>query len=199
MLGSETQYAYGYEIFITDDRAFVFASSEVWNDLWRGGPVPVSDDDVAITEAEETLLESASPDELDAPVEGSILPGTYFGPQTLIIEVDLSDPDTLTVANTMLIDGRYVSARSIGETARVVVTSPPQDLGFLYPSSSGTEDKAEEANRQVILESTAEDWIPGYTVIDPDGSSESGRACRLRQYPRSRRIWWLRHPVDRHA
>ena len=175
VLGFETQYAYGYEIFITDDRAFVFASSEVWNDLWRGGPVPVSDDDVAITEAEETLLESASPDELDVPVEGSILPGTYFGPQTLIIEVDLSDPDTLTVANTMLIDGRYVSARSIGETARVVVTSPPQDLGFLYPSSSGTEDKAEEANRQVILESTAEDWIPGYTVIDADGSSKSGQ------------------------
>ena len=76
------------------------------------------------------------PVEPDGPIGGPIVPGSYFGPQTLIIEIDLSNPDALTVANTMLIDGRYISARSIGETARVVVTSPPQDLGFLYPSRS---------------------------------------------------------------
>ncbi len=174
VLGSETQYAYGYEIFITDDRAVVFASSEVWNDFGRGGPTPVFSDDVAIAESEEAV-EEAMPVEPDGPIGGPIVPGSYFGPQTLIIEIDLSNPDALTVANTMLIDGRYISARSIGETARVVVTSPPQDLGFLYPSSPGIEDKAEEANRQVILESTADDWIPGYTVTDAAGDTESGQ------------------------
>ena len=169
-LSSETQYANGYEIFITDDRAVVFASSETWNDPGRVGPTPVVIDDDADAENEEAM-----PVEPDAPIGGPIVPGTYFGPQTVIIEIDLTNPDALVVANTMRIDGRYISARSIGETARVVVTSPPQDLGFLYPSNPGTEDKAEEVNRQVIFESTAEDWIPGYTVTSADGTSESGQ------------------------
>ena len=163
VLGSETQYGYGYEIFITGDRAVVFAQGENFNEFGRGGPFPV--DDVAVAEAGFAPIEPA-PEEA---------PGEYFGPQTLIIEIDMSNPDDLTVANTMRIDGRYISARSIGDTARVVVTSPPQDLGFLYPSSQGTEDKAEEANRQVILDSTAEDWIPGYTVTSADGTEESGQ------------------------
>ena len=102
-----------------------------------------------------------------------INPG-YAGPQTLIIEIDASNPDTPTVANTMRIDGRYISARSIGDTARLVVTSPPQDLGFLYPSNPGTEDKAEAANRQVILDSTPSDWIPDYTLTDAEGNEQTG-------------------------
>ncbi len=205
VLGSETQYAYGYEIFITGDRAVVFAQSESYNDFGRGGPVFT--DDVVQVAPEEAVAEPVfvEPAEVDAEVDAEedaeagfariepapedleappadepvpvepIAPGGYFGPQTMVIEIDMSNPDDLSVANTMRIDGRYISARSIGDTARVVVTSPPQDLGFLYPSNEGTEDKAEQANREVILESTAEDWIPGYTVTGADGTSESGQ------------------------
>jgi hypothetical protein len=200
VLSSETQYAYGYEIFITGDRAVVFAQGEGFNQFGRGEPIIL--DDVAVAEPafvepadavdegeadaeagfaptepapEPAPVEAPIPVEPDAPIGRPIAPGEYSGPQTVIIEIDMSDPDDLTVANTMRIDGRYISARSIGDTARVVVTSPPQDLGFLYPSNEGTEDKAEEANRQVILDSTAEDWIPGYTVTSADGTAASGQ------------------------
>jgi hypothetical protein len=176
VLGSETQYAYGYgyEIFITDDRAVVFAQGENFNDFGPGVPIPL--DDVAVDVAvEEPPNDQPIPVEPDAPIGGPITPGNDFGPHTLVIEIDMSNPDDLTVANTMRIEGRYISARSIGDTVRLVVTSPPQDLGFLYPSSQGTEDKAEAANRQVILDSTAEDWIPGYTVTNADGTAESGQ------------------------
>ncbi len=231
------QYAYGYEIFISGDRALVFAQGDsgfypeprIIDDVAVGTtsvepsvapteppaeppvetrpaedvPSDTIDTPEADTDAEAGLVEiQPAPDEIEAPPVDSevpieegpadtdsankepftvdpetlppVSPTGYLGPQTLVIEIDMSNPDDLTVANTMLIDGRYISARSIGDTARVVVTSPPQDLGFLYPSSPETEDKAEEANRQVILESTVEDWIPEYTVIGADGSTTAG-------------------------
>lgn len=197
-LSSENQYAYGYEIFVSGDRAVVFAQGDSYNDF-VGGPFPV--DDIAVSEpafaepdivlddaddgavattapesddAEAGFVRAApAPDEEPMPVDLPA-PTGYVGPQTLIIEIDLSNPDSLAIDNTMQVDGRYISARSIGDTARVVVTSPPQDLGFLYPSNEGTEDKAEDANRQVVLESTVDDWIPGYTVTGADGTSSSG-------------------------
>jgi len=114
------------------------------------------------------------PDQTAPPIGQPSSPSGYVGPQTLVIEIDASDPDALSIVNTLSIDGRYISARSVGATARLVVTSPPQDLGFLYPSNSGTEDKAEETNREVILDSTASDWIPDYTLTDAAGNEQTG-------------------------
>ena len=121
-----------------------------------------------------TPAEQPAPVEVPAPLPAPDNPSRYVGPQTFVIEIDASDPDSLRVANTMSIDGRYISARSIGETARLVVTSPPQDLGFLFPSNPGTEDRAEEVNQQVILDSTVADWIPDYTLIDAVGGTQTG-------------------------
>jgi hypothetical protein len=163
--GQNGSYTYGHEIFLAGDRAFVFAQGE----FYGGYPEP------AFTDAEADFAETeAAPEdepiqiEPDFSVGRPIGPGSYQGPQTLIIEVDLSNPDTPAVVNTMSIDGRYISARSIGDTARIVVTSPPQDLGFLYPSNPGTEQKAEETNREVVRNSTEQD---GADLAAPTGTS----------------------------
>ncbi len=184
--GDSGRFSYGHEIFLAGDRVFVFAQGE-GNYYFDGGPVPVdvepgliedvmvddaTVDEVTVEDDAEAGFVRTEPAQSELPVPPPIT--DYVGPQTLVIEIDASNPDALTVANTMRIDGRYISARSIGETARLVVTSPPQDLGFLYPSSPETEDRAEEVNRQVILDSTSADWIPDYTLVDANGSEQTG-------------------------
>jgi hypothetical protein len=167
--GQNGSYTYGHEIFLAGDRAFVFAQGE----FYGGYPEPAFIDAVA-----ETALapeDESIPVELGFPVGGPVGPGSYQGPQTLIIEVDLSNPDAPAVVNTMSIDGRYINARSIGDTARIVVTSAPQDLGFLYPSNPGTEQKAEETNREVVRNSTEKDWLPEFRIDRNDGTTEEGQ------------------------
>jgi uncharacterized secreted protein with C-terminal beta-propeller domain len=89
----------------------------------------------------------------------------YGGPTTLVMEVDLSDPENLSVTRTLRIDGNYLSARSVDGVARMVVSSYPNELPFVYPSNQAAEDFALEANKQVIENSTIDDWLPNYTLI----------------------------------
>ncbi len=52
----------------------------------------------------------------------------YFGGQTTLTEVDVSDPTAMKVVNTITIAGSFVDARENGSTARVVISSPPPVL-----------------------------------------------------------------------
>ena len=90
----------------------------------------------------------------------------YSGPKTLVFEINLSDPEDLTVARTMHIDGNYLSARSIDGTVRMVVSAYPSDLPFVYPSSQAAEQLALETNQRVIAESTIDSWLPNYTLVE---------------------------------
>ncbi len=89
----------------------------------------------------------------------------YGGPKTLVFEIDLSDPEDLTVVRTMHIDGNYLSARSIDGTVRIVVSAYPSDLPFVYPSTPAAEQIALETNQRVIAESTIDTWLPNYTLV----------------------------------
>jgi hypothetical protein len=96
--------------------------------------------------------------------------------RALIVEVDLSDPARMSVARTMTVDGRYLSARGVDGTVRVVTSSHPDQLAFVYPSSPAAEAMALEANRRVIMESTIEQWLPSYNLSDGSGSGRTGLA-----------------------
>ena len=96
-------------------------------------------------------------------------PYGYGGQMTIVQEVDLSDPAAMKVVRTLRIDGTYLSSRSVGSTVRVVVSSYPQSLPFVYPSSESAEDLALETNKRVIQESTIDDWVPHYTLYDSAG------------------------------
>lgn len=189
-------YAYGHEIFVNGDRAFVIAQGE---GQYYGGPVPFETVDaeplglmtreapLAIEPVEEppptTVLvdgdaeiEFVEPDiePLPDPLPEPFPVPQFYGPTTIVLEIDLSNPDDLQIVNTMNLDGRYISARSIGETGRIAVTSPPKDLGFLYPSNPNATEQATEANRELITNSTLEDWLPTYTVTSANGTSTTG-------------------------
>jgi hypothetical protein len=103
-----------------------------------------------------------------------IAPGT---PGSTVIEVDLTG-DELRVVDTVTIEGAYVSARMIGDVARIVVHSDPQQrLEFVYPASS-TEAalaRAEAVNRDVIDDSTLDDWLPHWSRGPGTDAAEQGR------------------------
>jgi uncharacterized secreted protein with C-terminal beta-propeller domain len=88
---------------------------------------------------------------------------------SVVQEVDLSDPDDMQVVRTLRVDGSYLSARSIDGVVRMVVSSYPSALPFVYPSNESAEDIALAANRQIIGTSTLETWVPSYTLYDADG------------------------------
>lgn len=180
------------EILFDGDRAFVIGQSEYWgwyDDVALPEPElvdPIEVDVEASTDgaagsaddegdAEAEFATEPIPVEPDAPIGGPIPPPNgYQGPTTIITEVDLSNPDAITAVNTLEVRGRYVSARQIGSTARVVVTSAPADLGFVYPSDNSDRaiDAATETNQRLVAESDLEHWLPTYTLTSAAGTSE---------------------------
>ena len=126
-------------------------------DGW-GHEILVSGDRVLVLASTDSVLRAESESlgsDLVAPVAGAVL-----------VEIDVSDPDDMEIRSTLTVDGSYMTARQVGDTTRVVVSSPPPMFDFVYPSSSSrrAEQIAEEANRRVIVDSTIEDWLPSYAL-----------------------------------
>ena len=116
---------------------------------------------------------------------GSIRPlaadsaGGRYTRDIVIIDEILLD-GTPRRGRSLQVEGRYVSSRSIDGTARVVIVSYPNELGFVYPRNPAGEPIAADANRKVVARSTLEDWLPDYRVVSSEGSvTEEGQilAC----------------------
>ncbi len=132
--------------FVSGDRAFVFSNGDMY-------ALPMFAADARI-----------------------MPPYGYGGQVTIIQEIDLSNPAAMKVVRTLRLDGTYLSSRAVGDTVRVVVSSYPQNLPFVYPSSEAANDLALETNRKVIEQSTIDDWLPGYALYDAAGTkTSSGR------------------------
>jgi hypothetical protein len=77
--------------------------------------------------------------------------------------VDLSKEPT--VVSELELDGTYVDARQVGSIARLVVRSGiGSRLTWAYPDEGRTEAEALAANREILAESTIEDWLPRYAL-----------------------------------
>lgn len=76
-----------------------------------------------------------------------------------LTEVDLTTGD---IGATVEIEGSYLSAREVDGSIRIVTTSGLGNFDFLFPSNQGAEDAAERANREIIEQSTIEQWIPTF-------------------------------------
>jgi hypothetical protein len=88
---------------------------------------------------------------------------------TRIVEVDIgSQPEKV---RTMTIDGSFISGRMVADSVRLVLTSAPVGFEWSYPAGNGlrSEREATEANREIIRNSTADNWIPYYVITDADG------------------------------
>ncbi len=95
----------------------------------------------------------------------------YPTPIATLMEIDISNIDDPQIERTLYIDGSKVSARMVGNSVRIVVSSMPTGLKFQYPDTSGlkAERDATEYNRQVVMDSTIDNWVPYYVLEDGSG------------------------------
>ena len=161
---------WGHEMFFQGDRAFVITNGGSW-----GVPVPMPEP-IATTDAEAEFADEPA-------IEPAIEPGVE-GPAAVIMEVDLSDATKLDIVGTLKVQGQYLSARAIGDRVRLAVSSAPMQLPWVYPQSSNGEDRATQTNREIIEESSLEQWLPSYSLQTADGT-RSGQllACERMHRP----------------
>jgi uncharacterized secreted protein with C-terminal beta-propeller domain len=103
-------------------------------------------------------------------VEGDRVAPTYSGPRLML--VDLAGPAPRLVG-TLSLDGRYLDARMVGSTVRVVLSSTPR-INFGYDPGATTDAQRLAHNRQVIDRTGIDAWLPRYT-LRRDGRTTSGR------------------------
>jgi hypothetical protein len=94
----------------------------------------------------------------------------YGSPTVQLVEVSIADNDP-EITGRMVIDGQYLSARMVDGVVRLVLTSGPVGFSWAFPEGSGlkAEREAIEKNKELVRESTAENWIPYAIVTDADG------------------------------
>src|SRR5689334_2229308 len=108
----------------------------------------------------------------------------YRPSESVLTEVDVSNPKALRVVRTLTLSGAYLAARLVGGTARVVVTSPmPGKLPFETPAGTtqADADAATAQNKQVVEASRATSWLPTYRIAKPGGGAGKTRVlvqCR---------------------
>jgi hypothetical protein len=92
----------------------------------------------------------------------------YQTQRVVLTEVDVSNPDSMEAVSTLMLDGSILSSRMADGTIRVVVLSGPTGFDWAYPEGSGirAEQKAIDANKGLIEESTLENWVPWYILKD---------------------------------
>ncbi len=112
---------------------------------------------------------------LDAAAD-AILPPGGWSDTSVVTMVDVSDPAAPRVTERLTLDGRTLSARLVDGVARVVIRSEPVNLPFVFPQGGGlrAERDALEANREVIRESSADDWIPYFVHEVAGGRTTEG-------------------------
>lgn len=92
------------------------------------------------------------------------------GSTTTLVVVDLAGGPE--VAETLTVDGGYVSARLVDGVARIVLRTQPVGLDFTTPEGSGVraEREATERNREVIEQSDVGNWLPSFVRESADGN-----------------------------
>ena len=89
-------------------------------------------------------------------------------PQTVLQRIDVTN-GRLSIVDTMRVEGDYLSARSVGGIARVIMRyDPHHNFPFVYPQNPQGEDAAERVNREAVLNSTLDDWLPRYATGNGD-------------------------------
>lgn len=93
--------------------------------------------------------------------------------RTVVTTVDLSDPAEPRTIGSVRIEGSYTSARMVEGTIRMVMVTDPPGVEQTWPQDGrlSSEEEAEATNRQLIRDTTIEDWIPHVQRLDADGTS----------------------------
>lgn len=86
--------------------------------------------------------------------------------------IDVADPADPAVTGRLTLDGTVVTTRLVDGHLRVVLEAYPVGLEWSHPEGSGlrAEREATERNREIIRESTIENWLPYYVADGDEGT-----------------------------
>lgn len=89
-------------------------------------------------------------------------------PTTRLLTVSIADPRRPEVVDDVAYDARVESARQHDDAIRLVLSSGLPSLSFVNAKTYRGPLTATAHNRQVVKDSTIEDWLPTMTVGDGD-------------------------------
>ena len=95
--------------------------------------------------------------------------------RVVLTEVDVSDPFSMDIVRTLVLDGSILSSRMTDDSIRVVIQSRPVGFDWVYPEGSGirSEQKAIDTNKELVEDSTLENWVPWYMLKDHESGTTS--------------------------
>ncbi|WP_162602524.1 beta-propeller domain-containing protein [Nocardioides daejeonensis] len=102
------------------------------------------------------------------------------GATSRVTGIDLADPRAPEVADVHEFDGELLSARLTGDDVRLVTSTALPDLPFVHPTRSRSRKEARRANREIVRESTIEDWLP---QVRDDGTTSPLLDCAAVELP----------------
>ena len=88
----------------------------------------------------------------------------WQGPVTRITTVDLSDTTQPNVVDSQTVDASLVAAYQHESTVRLVLSKGLPQLDFVQPNSDLGIKAALKRNRQLVQDSTIDDWMPQLTT-----------------------------------
>ncbi|MEO7370406.1 MAG: beta-propeller domain-containing protein, partial [Ilumatobacteraceae bacterium] len=96
----------------------------------------------------------------------------YSGSDTVVSLYDVSDVSSPALLHRSHLEGALIATRSVDGTARLVLTtSLSARLQFVHPDQFGLdEDLALQRNKDIITQSTVDDWMPRAFDQAADGS-----------------------------
>ena len=150
-------------LLLSGDRALVFPNQRFSIAEDKGMPPPTPD----------------QPDQPDQPGPGMPTPVPPVppmpplpGPELILVDLAGAPKELARFA----IEGRYVDARMVGGTVRVVTASAPQ-FNFVMPKGPGDEQNALRANREIAANAGIDAWLPRYRTRTERGVSEGRLDC----------------------
>ncbi|NNF55895.1 MAG: hypothetical protein HKN03_15825 [Acidimicrobiales bacterium] len=172
------------DIVKTDGSRMIVVSNNMVHVLDISGAVPVLKHSVKMLNdygqgeifinGDQALLMSTS--WTDSPIlrNGADLSRSYIRGGQELTTITTINLDAGTVGRSIEFVGSYVSAREVDGTVRVVVRAGMGNFGWLFPSNPNTEDAATKANQDLLRQSTIDDWLPAYRVVENGDTVDSG-------------------------
>ena len=107
--------------------------------------------------------------------ETGIEPAPGWGPTTAIVEINLSGAAP-AVVRQLEIEGNYISARMTDGVVRVVTSSRPRAIAWAVPETAdpAAQERATGANREIVADTTLDDWLPRFVLRDGSGTPVDG-------------------------
>ena len=167
------------EMLLSGNRLVVIGTGPPTVPLPVIDPVPVTGGPIAVDPV------PVAPGRLVAPVPPGIFP--YYQTATVLAEVDVSNPAGMKLVSKATFDGRYVSARLTGTSARVVISSAPREIPFIAPAAPDPTATAQatDENRAVVGATGTRNWMLRYKLENAAGADlAEGRAVRCRAVER---------------